>query len=365
MHFKVLTFTTSFPLFGRLSQRKTLSQKMKKKPGVCGLSKRSTIFNDFPQNKGEIVHDNKKIAAKFHLWSNKTRSKENTLPGFIGGRNLTSSRTPAYIAAILTIGAWISKEGRPSSRAAGRSGSRWAGELPACFLLSPTNSFRVSVSRRWPFFDDFIRQLQLPAFHLSPSPTGRNMCIRQILGYEIPVLYAASACIKPIKYVHVNAFRAVFCAAIIKFLIVAFYSHVFSSSHCLSVGQGNMGRMDGGMDWRTGGLDDQRTNGPVRLVISFLLRWLIELRSDGELGIFSLPRTVDMITKMKWYKLISICGYSKREVLVTKIFLWLEKVVFLLEFQRTKVCLLLAIFLWANPTVHHLFYFFPRHPNEN
>lgn len=60
-----------------------------------------------------------------------------------------------------------------------------------------------------------------------------------------------------------------------------------------------MGRMDGGMDWRTGGLDDQRTNGPVRLVISFLLRWLIELRSDGELGIFSLPRTVDMITKMK------------------------------------------------------------------
>lgn len=148
MHFKVLTFTTSFPLFGRLSQRKTLSQKMKKKPGVCGLSKRSTIFNDFPQNKGEIVHDNKKIAAKFHLWSNKTRSKENTLPGFIGGRNRTSSRTPAYIAAILTIGAWISKVGRPSSRAAGRSGSRWAGELPACFLLSPTNSFWVSVSAK-------------------------------------------------------------------------------------------------------------------------------------------------------------------------------------------------------------------------
>jgi len=39
-----------------------------KKPSYVAYPKeKRTIFNDFRQNKGEIVHDNMKIAAKFHL----------------------------------------------------------------------------------------------------------------------------------------------------------------------------------------------------------------------------------------------------------------------------------------------------------
>lgn len=62
-----------------------------------------------------------------------------------------------------------------------------------------------------------------------------SMCIRQIQHDSVVRL-----CIKLIKYVHVNALRAAFCAAIIKFLIVAFYSHVSS------------GRMDIPTDRQTG-----------------------------------------------------------------------------------------------------------------
>jgi len=65
---------------------------------------------------------------------------------------------------------------------------------------------------------------------------------------------------------------------------------------CL-VGRGKgKGEGDRPADGWTIGLADGRTNGPVQLVISsFPLCWLIELRSDGEFGIFSLQRTVDEI----------------------------------------------------------------------
>lgn len=84
-----------------------------------------------------------------------------------------------------------------------------------------------------------------------------SMCIRQIQHESV-----VCVCIKLVKYVHVNAFRAAFCAAIIKFLIVAFYSHVSSRQADTSADQ-----RTSRPDQQTSKPTDQRTDRPVRLVI--------------------------------------------------------------------------------------------------
>lgn len=104
-----------------------------------------------------------------------------------------------------------------------------------------------------------------------------SMCIRQIQHESV-----VCVCIKLVKYVHVNAFRAAFCAAIIKFLIVAFYSHVSSRQADTSADQ-----RTSRPDQQTSKPANQRTNGPtdrfdlLSCGLLALLEELIEQRRSG------------------------------------------------------------------------------------
>jgi len=187
-----------------------------------------------------------KIAAKFHLWSNKTRTEgKHAARVYRWQKSDWNSDACPYRAAILTIGGsgfGDLKDGQPDRRS-----PRWAGGQvsgPPAFPGFPVLRFPKCKGRRRPFSMTSFGSFNCRRFTFLPCLLGTTCaslrykysgtCIYPDI--QIPVLYAASACIKPIKYVHVNALRAVFCAAIIKFLIVAFYSHVFSSSHCVSGG---------------------------------------------------------------------------------------------------------------------------------